>query len=302
MAGLLARDSVYPADLVANFAHLSAPLLAAGAIWFCFFGRGWQAAAAAVLLAAHFPFLTVYQEGADAQEVRSAVPLKVVSYNVLEINEEREAVVDFLLGEDADLLLLLEVDRDWAGVLERLGTVYPHAIVSEREMKSDYEVGNFGIALFSKHPVAGEVVRLSDRGVPTIRAEVELGVERVSFLGLHLAAPLNEDAWNLNRTLVEEALARMPSEGAAIVAGDLNCSLTGSTFKAFREKGLVPSFAHSWRQPSLELYGAELIRIDHILVSRHFGRIGGETGPFLGSDHRPVIAELALNLDTLVVW
>ena len=111
--GLLARNSIYYADLVANFAHLSAPLLALGAIWFCFFGRGWQGGLAAALLAVHFPYLMVYQDGAGDREVRSAVPLKVVSYNVLEMNGEREKVGDFLLEEDADLLLLLEVDQHW---------------------------------------------------------------------------------------------------------------------------------------------------------------------------------------------
>ena len=156
--------------------------------------------------------------------------------------------------------------------------------------------------MFSKHPLEGGVTPLGEEEVPAIRAEVELGVEKVSFLGLHLVPPLGEEAWRLNRALAEEALAQVNVQGATIVAGDLNCSLTGNTFQVFREAGLVPSFAHSWRQPSWKLSGMELIRLDHILVSKHFGKVAAETGPFLGSDHRPVSAELALNLDSLVSW
>ena len=37
-----------------------------------------------------------------------------------------------------------------------------------------------------------------------------------------------------------------------------------------------------------------LVVIDNVFASRHFAKLGTETSPFLGSDHKPVIVDLAL--------
>jgi endonuclease/exonuclease/phosphatase (EEP) superfamily protein YafD len=37
-----------------------------------------------------------------------------------------------------------------------------------------------------------------------------------------------------------------------------------------------------------------LVAIDNLFASRHFAKLAAATGPFLGSDHKPVIVDLAL--------
>ncbi len=88
-----------------------------------------------------------------------------------------------------------------------------------------------------------------------------------------------------------------------IVAGDFNLTPWSPRFPAvLSASGLKLAdtgsiWPHTWPAPSGWFYGGLVVRgfpIDHILVSRHFALLAARRGPDIGSDHLPVIVDLAL--------
>jgi endonuclease/exonuclease/phosphatase (EEP) superfamily protein YafD len=87
-----------------------------------------------------------------------------------------------------------------------------------------------------------------------------------------------------------------------IVAGDLNAPESSLVVRQLLETGLRDAFSsagfgygHTWGH-SLRLRFS-FLRIDHILVGPEFGVTDCFVGSALGSEHRPVIADLYLTAD-----
>ena len=51
-----------------------------------------------------------------------------------------------------------------------------------------------------------------------------------------------------------------------------------------------------WPMQGRKLRLPPLVAIDNVFASRHFAKLAVGTGPFLESDHKPVIVDLALAL------
>jgi len=84
-----------------------------------------------------------------------------------------------------------------------------------------------------------------------------------------------------------------------IVGGDLNAPPASLASRTLTDSGLVDAFAAGGRGygytfgHSLRLRRS-FLRLDRILVSRHFAVVAAHVGSATGSDHRPVIADLVL--------
>ena len=95
------------------------------------------------------------------------------------------------------------------------------------------------------------------------------------------------------------------SDMPVIVTGDFNLTPWSPRFRAaWRASGLTfagdyrlwpktwPAHAVPWKYLPAVLIGG--IPIDHVLVSRHFAVAAIRRGPYIGSDHYPVLADLYL--------
>ena len=214
--------------------------------------------------------------------------LRVVSFNVLSGNSEREGVLAFVREKQADLVLLLEVSNDWARAVERLSDLYPHRHIVPRD-------DNFGIALLSRIPWRDvQTVELGQAAVPTIVAQFEIDQHPVVLIGTHPLPPGSRSMATLrDEQLVEVAKLVRGQQGAAIVAGDLNTTDFSPCFRdllattSLRDSRQGHGIQASWGPfPFLE------IAIDHCLVSPEIAVLQRSVGPHLGSDHRPVIVDL----------
>ncbi|MBI3653777.1 MAG: endonuclease/exonuclease/phosphatase family protein, partial [Acidobacteria bacterium] len=132
----------------------------------------------------------------------------------------------FLVENNADIVLLMEVDGAWIEALEELSPLYPY---------HKYEPGkeDFGIALYSKQPpLSCEFVYLGQAGVPSAVGVFDLAGKRFTLLGTHLFPPLSEAMANLRSNQVEAIatyLAAVPEP--KILLGDLNMSPWSHSFK-----------------------------------------------------------------------
>jgi endonuclease/exonuclease/phosphatase (EEP) superfamily protein YafD len=215
----------------------------------------------------------------------------VVSINVHTANRQHDRVVAYLRETEADLIVALEVDNRWARALEALNDRYPHRVVEARD-------DNFGIVLLSKKPfVRSQVVDLAGSEVPSIDVTLDVDGVQVPVLGTHPVPPATPVyAAERNRQLASIATWAASHSGKAVVLGDLNTTpwspyfsrlLTdGRLVRAHPRWGVEPTWMAD--QPWVSLL------LDHVLVSPEIGVTSVEVGPDVGSDHRPVRADLLM--------
>ena len=165
------------------------PALAAGSlvlVLLALLTRDWRAIALAGLLAAiNIGLIFAGLQGAAAEATPGSKRfLRVATFNVWFDNYRIDGIDRFLNDTDADVVVLQEVTKDHLGPLHRgLDARYP------------YNVGDFGIVIFSKYPINGDG-RVDRPGYPEwIRllarwVELDVNGTAVELVGVHLAPAL----------------------------------------------------------------------------------------------------------------
>ena len=226
----------------------------------------------------HFlPFFKDKREGIGAE-------LKVISYNVLSSNTDHENVLSFLEKEDADIVLLLEVNQTWMTALGELNLNYPYQIGRPRQ-------DNFGILLLSKLPLTShEVVRPSPEHSAFIVANLDWNGQNLRFFGAHPFTPLGGSRASARNISLKEIKRRsLATTDPQIIAGDLNCSAFSPHFhtlqKGLRDSARGRGYTATWRRG----HPIWAIPIDHILTSESLVCADYQIGPKNGSDHSPLV-------------
>lgn len=221
----------------------------------------------------------------------AAVPLSVLTFNVRGSNTSYEEVVTYLGKQQADVAIVLEVTPAWSQTLDKLKRQYPH---QHHEPRTD----NFGIALISRLPWKDvKTIFTSRDGVPSVRAAFQHQGVRWTIVGTHPVPP-GSAATSMARNEQLAALAKLLRQEKApvILAGDLNVTSWSPFFtELLRTANLRDSRQGRGIQPSwVSRIPLTHLPIDHILVSPGIVVQQRRVGPDLGSDHRPVVAELLL--------
>jgi endonuclease/exonuclease/phosphatase (EEP) superfamily protein YafD len=214
-------------------------------------------------------------------------PLRAMLSNVHGRNERYDLVLDAVRRNDPDLVVLLEVDARWLERLAALGQSHPYSI---REPRDD----NFGIALYSKHPL--DDAQVTYHGiVPSLTADVRTGSAPLHVVATHPISPVAGLYARLrNSHLRELALAMRDAPRPAVLIGDLNVTPWSVHFARLLEvAGLEDSMRGFGLQSSWPagIWPARL-PIDHCLYTSGVRVVDRRLGPYVGSDHYPVIVDL----------
>lgn len=181
-----------------------------------------------------------------------------------------------------------------------------------------YSQGEWPAIVFSRFPIrAGSSLSFPSRGSDAQRVEIDIAGRTLIVFNMHITRPGHELDGRLTRlrlageydptardthaALVHRQAGSAP--GPCVVVGDLNATewshpyrLLGTTLvDAFREaaRGWGNTYRVSLGRGRWQLR-VPLVRIDYIFHSRHLVSLGARTGPGSGSDHLPVVADLAL--------
>jgi vancomycin resistance protein VanJ len=245
------------------------------------------------------------QAHADAQ----GPTVTVMTYNVLGYNAHPEAVVEALRASDADVIGLQELNADVAAAVEReLTDEYPYQLLTP-------SVGVSGSGVISRlpfNPVTRELDAPGWIGAP-IALEVQFEGMTFLFVQVHNASGAT---YFREREAEAKVLSRLAETEALplIVAGDFNATdrndsyatLTRHLSDAWRGagSGLGNTFPGASRSDTPRSSRPDplgidvpqwLLRIDYVFHSDDWQAVDARIGPWDGySDHRPVIAELAL--------
>ncbi len=220
---------------------------------------------------------------------RSDARLRVLVANVLTQNEEREPLIRLIRRERPDVVGLIEVSPGWLADLDAVRSEYPY--------RYEYPAAARGLAFWSKlPPTEVEPARpLAPGGNPAFGATLEFAGRPLRFWLMHNVSPFERpDELPQGGEFARLAERVRRDGGPTIVAGDLNSTDGSPFFRRFlRDSGLRDSRIGHGRQASWPTWSYYRISIDHAFISADLAVVGRRLGPDIGSDHLPVLLEVA---------
>ena len=213
--------------------------------------------------------------------------IRVMSFNTRLENPDWRAVADEVVRHNPDIVLLLEIGRSKLPILEVLEAVYPHRADC---LDEDYCQN----VILSKFAFVSTETRAHWQGPSLVQVGYGPELGRLTLLGVHTTRPpFSARQLGQMRSLGDELAA---GDGPRIVAGDFNAAPTSRMLRTLlgRSGFKLASGLATW--PAT--LGLPQIAIDHILVSPGLRILGpARIGSAAGSDHYPVIAEIAIPLN-----
>jgi endonuclease/exonuclease/phosphatase (EEP) superfamily protein YafD len=214
--------------------------------------------------------------------------LRVATFNVLGSNTRYSDTIAWIKEVDPDFIYLPECNARWQHALKPLDSSYP--------FNADKAVsGNLGYCFRSKYPIIStDIPRLGKLDIPLLQCVVRTPNGDVTVFGAHPVPPVSEFWANEQDIYLKELTRRCAStEPHALILGDLNATRWSTQlddiFNHYEDSADGHGYSATWMRENWFV----TIPIDHILTRGFNGVINRETGPELGSDHRPVISELA---------
>jgi endonuclease/exonuclease/phosphatase (EEP) superfamily protein YafD len=241
------------------------------------------------LLNLYFVLPLYLPESRNLAEGRS---IRLMNVNGYHYNPTRQKLIALIRETKPDVVLVLEVDDAWVHDLQSLAALYPHRHYEPRSH-------DLGIALLSRLPVDDlKVHYFGYADVPSITARLD-DHDGNSFhlIGTHPLPPISaEYAASRNEQLINLTAYIQTLTGPVVVAGDLNSTSWSPYFRDFvRRTGLRDTRNGFGNQPTHPYQLAPIgIAIDHVLVSPEIAVRDRTVGPYIGSDHRPVIIDLVI--------
>lgn len=224
----------------------------------------------------------------------SASSVRVMSFNLLSDNESYSEVIDYIGAVEPDIVLLHEASRPWEVALESADL--------------DYEI----IRPRSDDIIFGTLVLVHGDDIEAVSFGFEAGAPRaveviftpegwttsLDVLGTHPLAPTDQERASLRDAQL--GFAAQWAEGRSgpyLIAGDFNSTPWSWPFRRLLDLGeLHNSQVGFGLQPTFSSRSNLLLRvpIDHLVHSGDLEVTDRQLGPYLGSDHFPILVDLQL--------
>lgn len=225
-----------------------------------------------------------------------ATRFRLVTANVRCHSADSTPLGEELAGLDADVLLLQELTADRLADIKATGVFdrFAYSYVDSRH-------GSFGGGIWSRFPLDdGET--WEPGGPPMTRATIDFEGTKVCVFNVHAKAPMRRrwiGVWKQHLTALRGEYEAAFAGGPVIMAGDFNSTWGHAPFRALLAAGLRDSHVDVGRGltatwPRGVPFLPALFRIDHVLLSEGVEAVAVRQGVGASSDHRPVIADLAL--------
>ena len=219
--------------------------------------------------------------------------ISILVANVLQKNEEHEALLDEILRKDPHFIVLTETNQRWINEVSKALTNYPYKV--EVPLPNTY-----GMAVYSKYQLINTQVKfLVDDGIPSIHCILKLpSNQKIEFHSINPTPPMPQhNPKSTERDAEMMMVAKMAKEAKlpVFVTGDFNDVAWSQTTQLFQEvsglldprigRGFFNTFnVNSW-----------LLRwpLDHLFVSEEFRLVEIDLGKDIHSDHFPIYAKLS---------
>lgn len=265
--------------------------------------RAWRPAAALAGLGVLciVPLLGLGSFPAKAAE-GGAPSVKVMTINVMYGRVRDQDLFAELDRHAPDVVVIQEYTPEFhVRVRDALAVRLPHFSIAPRD-------DAFGMAIFSRLPFAGspELYPALPFGAaafqpsePQIRAVVKVDDREVVVQGVHTLPPISPAYLSEQRRLCRGLAAYAQNERRPLVlAGDFNHTPSSVPAAWLRQAGLTDAHAAAGNGRGLTwpasggLWSIAGLRLDQILISHGLMARSCHVGGDIGSDHRPVVAQI----------
>lgn len=255
------------------------------------------------------PVVVVFVLGPHLRPARaSAIPngsgqsLRVLSVNLLMVNDQTGPMANGIRQANADVVLLQEYTPQWhEALVKELGSMYPHRIGVQQD-------DSFGVAVYSRIPWVDKPqtdLPIGKWGVPELHASVKVGQQIVDFYNIHLLPPRNL-MYTQEHLIQVDDLTRYLADHASpgrkiVVGGDFN--FTGQMIQSHQMTGIGLADAYeqtrsgrgaSWPVNSIFRF-VPGIQLDHLYLGPGVRCKDIAYGDANGSDHLSLLADLVLD-------
>lgn len=193
---------------------------------------------------------------------------------------------------DADVLVFQEYTSAWDAAFGRswMDEAYPYRFLNVIESP-------FGMGIWSKRPLIDPTIWHTE-GVPMVQATIQIDGQPVRLHSIHPPPPMRNYArWmrmqeDIRKTAVDEPIPVM-------LIGDFNMGPHNRLYKELLDQDfynlhqeLGRGMAISWPNGTRNV---PPVRLDHIFVSPELIGLSINEGMGAGSDHKPLIADVAFS-------
>jgi endonuclease/exonuclease/phosphatase (EEP) superfamily protein YafD len=263
--------------------------------------RSWVWAATALLAlvinAAAAPPQWIALGPAVAIEPSPPTTLRACAINVLYSNTHYERVTSLLRTARPDVAVLVEITPVWRAALTGLGSEFPHQYYAAGSLNRAGSSAQRGVLLLSRWPIDRVATwKLGPHTEPAVIATIDVRGRALQLIGVHAAWPLgNAIQAERNRQLGELAAIARSTPPPLVVLGDLNVTPFSPYFETLLSSSGLRSAAQGkgWQPTWPTFLPPAGIQIDHALVSAGLTVLQFRRGPGVGSDHRPILVDLA---------
>lgn len=270
--------------------------LTAGSTWLLV---AFQLAACAWHLWWIFPYTplaarTVPRYKRKRDESKVCEHLRILTVNVLQPNRNAIELVRTINRERPDIIVAVETNDWWQQQLTDIEDDLPHVVrVPQNNL--------YGMMLYSVWPLENiSVENVIEDNVPSIHVDVQMPGGRVVKLHcVHPAPPSpteNEKSKPRDRELLTIAKRAAKEQGPVVVTGDLNDVAWSPTTREFLQTSrlLDPRMGRGFFNTFHTQLPFLRWPLDHLFHSNHFLLVEMKRLPKFGSDHFPLLIELAL--------
>jgi len=216
--------------------------------------------------------------------------LKLVQFNVWHENRTPEKAIDWILVQDADVVVIEEAGGSALAVVKALKATYPFASCDkvgrcETWVFSRRKLLARGSIPMEKPYLSGAWATLADPKGP------------FTVAGIHYTWPVPAGPQQAQSRRLVQLMAPFGKQ-STILAGDFNSTPWSFTLKR-QDKALglrrwtraLPSWP-SGQFSRVAAAPAPFLPIDHVYAGSEWRAVKVERGPALGSDHRPIVVIL----------
>ncbi len=236
--------------------------------------------------------------------------IRLMTYNT-GLSNNFKNIYELILLEKPEVIQFQEVSPKLQDKLKSLKSLFPYNTGLDKPLIF------FSSVVLSKYPLKN--IKVVNNYI--VKTNVVLDETELTIIGTHVPAPLNSLLFNLYYDLQSKftnpagtqtlpmanfdiALKQMQNlktladntNQNLIIIGDLNMTTTSKRFTNFLKDTNLYTYV-SYKRPTFtwpafvpSFLG---IQIDHVLFSKNFKMIGKKTTNHFGSDHRPLIVDLA---------
>ncbi|MGK7901316.1 MAG: endonuclease/exonuclease/phosphatase family protein [Hormoscilla sp.] len=224
-------------------------------------------------------------------EVSATTDIRILELNVLTFNQEGDRVISLVRESQPDIAFFLEVNKSVQIALESLQDSYPYHIISD------------DTAFYSKLPLLDGEIHKFDERKTFIAAKVKIKGKELQIVTADNYIPTKTKTFKLRNQQLAELGDRVAKiKTPVVVVGDLNMTMWSPYYQRFvRQTGLRNARYGFGILPTWPTFMPLLyIPLDHCLVSREIQVVNIRTGDRVGSDHLPLIIDLAIADETAI--